>query len=394
MDKGKGKGKGGPPRAPPDPAAKEKLKAEQAAKKAELEAEMKFQQEQEQRQKAFGEKLSACRPCSISSVDWAKAETMYHLVGGKGTGDGGVTAVLIGADEVVMVRSQEFAQEMVALAVANCMGVRVAQFRMLHFSEDMASEWQVVNETMKRVDPRQAQFEKEMPKYRRMAEQNGWGEMWEKFKLYFQKSKAVLEFIPGTPLDTALSGPVQPSEDMFSAMGRLCALDLLLNNMDRVPLPLWDNPLGNLSNIMVGADGAVVGIDQQVNLITDEDGMAEYLQRVRQFVTHLMRNDFAHMKMQEAETKVQSAILEVSKAEVSRECAQALLRGIREGLVSFAEKWADGAFEAALKEVSEAAKLVKDGATATGEDYAAFVRQIAEAVAPLVREAGRKDSIS
>ena len=53
----------------------------------------------------------------------------------------------------------------------------------------------------------------------------------------------ILEYAPGHPL-MGLDGNqvlASPAPDMLTELGSLCALDVLINNLDRVPLPVWQN---------------------------------------------------------------------------------------------------------------------------------------------------------
>jgi len=81
--------------------------------------------------------------------------------------------------------------------------------------------------------------------------------------------------------------PVVELRAFWCKVGALAALDVLINNMDRVPL-LWDNE-GNTGNLMVVVDqqngdvvSSVVGIDQAVTAIVDTfvPGRRRYLDRV------------------------------------------------------------------------------------------------------------------
>ena len=82
----------------------------------------------------------------------------------------------------------------------------------------------------------------------------------------------MLEFVPGTSLDTAVAAMEAASLDLFADLGQLCALDLLLNNIERVPLPCRRNA-GNLTNAIITPAGRLVGIDQQVNHIEPGPGL-------------------------------------------------------------------------------------------------------------------------
>merc|ERR1740129_1847669 len=350
-------GKGGPPRAPPSAVNKEELKKQAAARKAEADAEFKRLREFEAKQLEFAAQLPTCKTCSIEAVPWETAQISCHL--GAGTKHTGVIAVRLDEDKAVTVRLHNSMVELVAQAVANSMGVRVAQFRMVHEGDP---EYEIMSAALMRVEPRINQ--KEAP----------------------GQSRAVLEFVPGLAWDMALRTSM-PTEEMFLAVGRLCVVDMLINNMDRVPLSLWEAELGNLTNIMVAEDGTVIGIDQQVNTIGGEEGFEEYIGRARRLATHIMRRDYAHMSVKQALAKVQHAIHVVSVVTVAPECLLALARGFREGLVSFEQCWSSGTLQASVAGAVEAAQQVKGQgppieAYDFGKHAADFVHRVAEALAP------------
>jgi hypothetical protein len=75
----------------------------------------------------------------------------------------------------------------------------------------------------------------------------------------------------------------------LAALGRLLALDLFLNNGDRVPCPVWDNE-GNGGNVAVTRDGVLVAIDTSASGIDGRCGPVSaerlrlYLQRMGTFL--------------------------------------------------------------------------------------------------------------
>lgn len=96
----------------------------------------------------------------------------------------------------------------------------------------------------------------------------------------------VLEFVRGHTLmgEEGHHVMLEAAEGLLTSLGRLCALDVLINNFDRIPLPVWQND-GNLSNVMVVNGGtAAVGIDQQVNFILQGIGRDGYLDKVSRLV--------------------------------------------------------------------------------------------------------------
>jgi len=142
----------------------------------------------------------------------------------------------------------------------------------------------------------------------------------------------VLEYVQGHPF----MGPevhnalVNPDPNMLEELGRLCAFDVLVNNLDRIPLPVWQNE-GNLGNVMIVNGGhRVVGIDQQVNPVVAQyrDG---YLQKVRKIVesTWPEIGDPAPVI-----ASIRCALLQNCGAELSDASASILMRGLHQGFES------------------------------------------------------------
>ena len=65
---------------------------------------------------------------------------------------------------------------------------------------------------------------------------------------------------------------------MLEALGRMFAVDMLVNNFDRAPLVHLHK--GNANNLLYTADGGVVAIDQTSTAIKDGDGVKAYIERV------------------------------------------------------------------------------------------------------------------
>jgi len=273
--------------------------------------------------------------------------------------------------------------DLVGLTVMNCIGANVAQFRVVNTETE---ELKQVEEALKRVDPMMAQWAKEWPKMLKAME--GQGVPIEEIMKWFSWARQVLEFVPGNSMGNALQGGLcKPGEDMFFQIGRICAADLLLNNMDRVPLTVWDNLDGNLANVMITNEGGVKGIDQQVFLIISDEGKEEYIRRITKLVTHIWRGDFKHMEVESCMVKVEEAILRQTSVQLNSECLLAMMKGIREGLVSFGQSWTSGTFKAKLEGIVEEANSIRDKSQANAAncgDYVAFVLKVAEEVASVV----------
>jgi len=101
------------------------------------------------------------------------------------------------------------------------------------------------------------------------------------------------EYVVGSSLNNVF-GPSAMAEEWcarimhaenFARIGRMLALDVLINNMDRLPL-IWNNN-GNPCNVMVAKDGRVLAIDNTPFCIDPElhvDAAATYADRVEALV--------------------------------------------------------------------------------------------------------------
>merc|ERR1712190_15834 len=118
-----------------------------------------------------------------------------------------------------------------------------------------------------------------------------------------------------------------PSPELMRKLGKLCALDVLINNLDRVPLPCWQNE-GNLGNVMVVNSGkSIMGIDQQVNSIMPGVGYDRYAENVKKVV----EGSSPCGDPKTIVAKLRAAMLENCGAELSDALCQNFVEGLREG---------------------------------------------------------------
>jgi hypothetical protein len=214
-------------------------------------------------------------------------------------------------------------------------------------------------------------------------------------------SIAVLEFVRGRGLGSLGSEEVllMDNPDVGKGMGRLCALDILLNNMDRLPLPVFDNREGNISNILVTSKEAI-GIDQQINVITDVLGMKAYLKRVHSFaqeVTQTMpsgQHTSAISERSEAPAAELIARIEAAGVRTQDLPTCSLLEGLRKGLADIAQGWISGDLQTAIDKAELAAShqivasqsLLEDNSWTSPKIDAAISDDEAHACANFLRE--------
>lgn len=259
----------GPPKAAGGGVVK---KVSEEALKAKQEEARRKSLAQQQKEQESARHWRSLRPRPVDVVPWATVERTKWCSGGMG----GATLMQVGSDECVVVKTLGLnaVAEVLAVEVAKLIGVRVADSRPL--AADAVRCAQGGAETM-------------APEFSEMVEAMGRAQM-EGATVELMKSRTsladfvvVMEFASGAVLQgvegmQTLQGELAPS--VLHQLGSLIALDCVLNNVDRVPA-IWLND-GNLSNVMVTADG-VVGIDQQVNAIGDASGRARYLKSLAEF---------------------------------------------------------------------------------------------------------------
>eukprot|EP00929_Paragymnodinium_shiwhaense_P082868 TRINITY_DN4387_c0_g1_i1.p1 TRINITY_DN4387_c0_g1~~TRINITY_DN4387_c0_g1_i1.p1 ORF type:complete len:214 (-),score=29.92 TRINITY_DN4387_c0_g1_i1:102-743(-) len=139
-------------------------------------------------------------------------------------------------------------------------------------------------------------------------------------------SLAVLEFVAGDVMQgvdahNMLKDP-ELAEILIPQVGAIIALDALLNNVDRMPA-LWAND-GNFSNVMLAPDGKkALGIDQQVNAITDATGRDRYFATVREFC-----QDAHHARLSCSNlSRLKEAFVVNTGIELTEDNIRSLLRG-------------------------------------------------------------------
>ena len=185
---------------------------------------------------------------------------------------------------------------------------------------------------------------------------------------------AVLEFVRGPTLPQA-GGVAALGEGEYETLGRLAALDVLLNNADRLPVffETEDNQ-GNLGNIILepGPDGSVVccAIDSCVNPL---EGVAleKYVERIR---TEGRTPSL---------TAASAALGMVGGTVLLDSHLSALRHGWRQGLETICEMTRNGTLRAAIDTRVDAA-VAAGGTHGELAKATAYLLAVAEAIANLM----------
>jgi len=340
----KGKGKGAAPPPPPQnnrqeflEEARQRDREKGERDKEELRRKVQSAREDPTASMAYWQALE---PCDIqSALPWKTMRNMKSMDGS--SGHGGVHFVELDSG-VVCLKPQVHTgvQQLIAGSLAQALGVRVAKSRAVKRSD---AEWSEITDAISQ------RWALETPEIKNIIDALGI----EKFYQSFWSIHGITEFVKGIPLtglegrEVLASGP----PTLFLRLGRLCALDALMNNMDRLPLPIWDNP-GNLTNVIVAAGGCdVVGIDHQVVAIRDERGLQRYFARLRR-----LASGQAQSTAQVATRLEATFAAEMGLAKLPESSAALVLRGLLEGLEAVACLWEDGSLLRCLEEVEVVAR--------------------------------------
>lgn len=417
----KGKGKGGDKgKVPPPPVAsgysaakakqlaKEKMEKERQERSAVQAREKEIREKQEE----LRVKLPSVMPCDYGQIDWSQALSTLHLAGGAGeatgvawfSSKGGVKVVEFEGNKAVCLRrTPNVVAEDVSQHLAGLLGVTVARSRIVRGDE---AEGKDIRSMEQRLDPNFEAWSVHFdPEKIQAAMEKSDPEMAKKLKDQLNGTRStvvVLEFVPGKGLDESKDAL---TPDLMNELGRMTAFDTLLNNFDRVPIPVWDeNNKGNLSNAIVLPGGQhVVAIDQQVYPVHDALNRKEYLGRVRRLARQLSivpdvsdTDGLANLSRRIYST------FHASGAHLEDESLEGFLNGLREGLRSIAEVWTSGALEKALQDAEgkvdgRTAGTISDVAGGGGATFAEcrdFVLLVAAEVAHAVNGSSDDDQIA
>lgn len=296
--------------------------------------------------------------CDVSAIPWDSASRMQHVYGGCG----GVQLVeLNGSCAVCLKPQRNFAlAEFIADRVGALLEAPIARTRIVGPSDDESGQIATM--------------------IRNIAKRDGGGNRG------LQPDVGVfgvVEYVPGH----VLVGPqahdllTPPVPEVLQELGRLCALDALINNMDRLPLPLW-TCAGNLKNVMVRTpDRHIVGIDQGVRAITHADGLHRYLSRVRGLAAVLEGNQGGRSDQGEEaiRARLDWKLDQDCGTKLPPESVAELVAALRAGLRRVAELWESGALLQCLDEAEAAAEHLFDG-YASPAVTCRFVRMVASEI--------------
>lgn len=333
----------------PNPTTDELRKREEirAAKEVEMRAK---EQALLAAQKERMDHYKSLVPADIHDVPWSAMKD-FNLMSG---GSGGVVLVDLG-DSCVVLKAQgkTAANELLTQCVAEALHLPIAKVRVVKDGENELDEIRKgalkIANALKRVDgDREANMGLALVfSLGIISVGDGIYKVADEQELGEYIGVGVLEYVQGHPLMGLEGNSVMraPSPALLSALGHLCAFDVLINNLDRVPLPLWQNE-GNLGNVMVTCTGAsLVGIDQQINLIVEGPGLEMYLEKVRKLV-----NDSKPGGQPSAiVAKLRQAMIENCGAELSDAAASLIIAGLHSGFEKIADAWKSGELKRSLE---------------------------------------------
>jgi len=201
----------------------------------------------------------------------------------------------------------------------------------------------------------------------------------------------MMEFVPGFTLQGIFAKKAINSNAphvLFTTLGHLFALDCLLNNQERAPMPLW-KAQDDISGVIIDYHKhRIVGIDQHVNAITDAKGQAKYLRMLRAVVAGLKEGKNASGITNGGFAGRRNLARSIAKqfkhvcfgTEPTPVIVELVLAGMREVFALVAMEWASGALGNTIAEAeAEVSRLFGSEGQEPGP-VAAFVKLCAAEV--------------
>eukprot|EP00931_Biecheleriopsis_adriatica_P004616 TRINITY_DN106259_c0_g1_i1.p1 TRINITY_DN106259_c0_g1~~TRINITY_DN106259_c0_g1_i1.p1 ORF type:complete len:411 (-),score=50.45 TRINITY_DN106259_c0_g1_i1:151-1383(-) len=331
--KGKSKGKGPPPvlRQPSDKAADEEQRRSVEQQKAEL--RKRLQDEREEASAIGAVRWQQLQPCDLDSSPWRQIVRAKHVYGGSG----GVVFVEVEGDFAACLKPQT------SFAIAE------------YFADRLAALFSAPVARLRLVTP-ESQESSDISCLKSIMTPGTWPSS---FNSGFF---GVLQYVPGFILvgEQAHDALNPPAARLLEDLGRMCAYDVLINNMDRMPLPVW-SCAGNHKNIMVRIpDFRIVGVDQAVRIITHEPGLRNYMARVRAFVSALFCTAGTQPDASTVATtaRLQNKLWQECGVKLSSEAFESFFASLRQGFQDIASSYASGEIEQCLVETEDSAKTI------------------------------------
>ncbi len=199
----------------------------------------------------------SCDLAEITSASWKHASCISSSHGGSGgvffvDFPSAVEETRAAANEstkkLVVKGSGEPAREVFATRVLRLLGLCSPDVRVVSFS---MLEWAEVKLAVQRLCVGELRFRCE--------------------KSLNRPQLLLFEFVEGTSLleIPPTQGSCWENAEFLEQLGEICAVDVVLNNLDRLPLSIWDND-GNLGNVLVEKDtGKAVAIDTAIYAVKE-----------------------------------------------------------------------------------------------------------------------------
>jgi len=211
----------------------------------------------------------------LSKIDWASTKGVERSE----SGAEGVFFVQTGEGAVVIKGSKSMAGEVFSSLLTMYFGISVPKCRIL---KNEGEEAHLMLESLKKVDPSWRIITNLYDLVYLLLKEFVHGEALE--RLDWEKASDIF----GEGGELSENGKLRLQE-----LGALVVIDMLTNNGDRFPIPIWGNQ-GNAGNVMFSPHlGTVMSIDSQIMAISPQypEELQQYLKKVDTFVQHVIAND-------------------------------------------------------------------------------------------------------
>jgi len=267
------------------------------------------------------------------AIDW-KNELSKAWTSSEGAG--GVMFLQSQDDSVFVLKaSSSVVEETFANCILQCMNVPTAEVRVINSTE---SEWGVLKDAVQ-ICVRRENSKNNVAKAQKLENMlNG---------ALDRAQLMIIKFIDGHKLEG-----LRNAEEMFSLdqnskqasleaklrlqqFGMITMADMFLNNSDRVPLPCWNNGVGNAGNLMVNTTSGIFAIDSVVNTLDPEGEISSsFYQRYHDRVQETLREiTFSHNESLISESEVFGRISGLIFMNTGYQLKESELLQIRKGML-------------------------------------------------------------
>ena len=162
----------------------------------------------------------------------------------------------------------------------------------------------------------------------------------------------LIEYCPALPIDQLDSTHVSAlmNDARWTDVGVIVAFDIAINNVDRLPQPVWQHS-GNGGNILVSQDKQatrVVGIDHQLTTLHDEETTRAYTDKLTALIADIDANGISSQSV----AAIRTFMADKTMYCMTHNNCQSLISGMKKTFQKISDSFDESALIAIKDDVS------------------------------------------